>query len=271
MLGSLGMDVAVSTGDGTAVSRSYSAGHDSNVLYAVDSRRGGDGLEVLATARPASPIRDLGTDDFRIYAATDHEVVVLETASFTGFARQQIPVIRSIDYRAGLPDSARTAPLSGMAVGPHRVHLTFAQGAVRGQRRQAACVAVFPRRSTRSVLPLLPSPIGDIDGQHRCVQCDEGAGASERERGRRQFPGADIKAKDHHREQAARKARLIAAQRDCQSFPWLPRQETSGDRPGGADDEVSGQRRLGGQHVGHRSSRGFAGAVIGYIRGRIPG
>ncbi|MGO8770103.1 hypothetical protein [Mycobacterium sp.] len=36
-------------------------------------------------------------------------------------------LIRSIDYRAGLPDAARTAPLSGMAVGPHRVYLTFAQ------------------------------------------------------------------------------------------------------------------------------------------------
>ncbi len=125
--GSLPMDVAVSAGDGTAVSRSYVAGHDSNVLYALDSRRGGEGLEVLATARLQSPIRDLGTDDYRIYAATDHRVVVLETASFTGFPGQQIPVIASIDYRAGLPDAARTARLSGMAVGPHRVYLTFAQ------------------------------------------------------------------------------------------------------------------------------------------------
>ena len=125
--GSLGMDVAVSAGDGTAVSRSYVAGHDSNVLYAVDSRRSGDGLEVLATARLASPIRELGTDDFRIYAATDRALVVLATESVTGFAHQQIPVLRSIDYRAGLPDAARTAPLSGMAVGPHRVYLTFAR------------------------------------------------------------------------------------------------------------------------------------------------
>lgn len=125
--GSLHMDVAVSAGDGTAVSRSYVAGHDSNVLYALDSRRGGDGLEVLATTRLPSAIRDLGTDDFRIYAATDREVVVLATASFTGFARRQIPVIRRIDYRAGLPDAARTAPLSGMAIGPHRVYLTFAR------------------------------------------------------------------------------------------------------------------------------------------------
>ncbi len=56
------------------------AGHDDNVPYAVDSRRSGDGLEVLARTRLPSLIRDLGTDDTRIYAATDHEVVVLETA-----------------------------------------------------------------------------------------------------------------------------------------------------------------------------------------------
>jgi hypothetical protein len=121
------MDVAVSAGDGAAVSRSYVAGHDDNVLYVVDSRRGGDGLEVLATAKLPSPIRDLGSDDTRVYAATDHEVVVLQTASFTGFRQQKIPVIRVIDYRAGPSGGAvRSARLSGMAVGLHRVYLTLA-------------------------------------------------------------------------------------------------------------------------------------------------
>ncbi len=124
--GTLSMDVAVSAGDGTAVTRSYVAGHDDNVLHAVDSRRSGDGLTVLASARLPSPIRELGTDDTRIYAATDHEVVVLETASFTGFPQQKIPVIRVIDYRAGLPPAAQSARLSGLAIGPHRVYLTLA-------------------------------------------------------------------------------------------------------------------------------------------------
>ncbi|BBZ74010.1 hypothetical protein [Mycobacterium paraseoulense] len=124
--GSLNMDVAVSAGDGTAVTRSYVAGHDDSTLYAVDSRRGGDGLTVLASTRLPSPIRELGTDDTRIYAATDHEVVVLETASFTGFPTRTIPVIRVIGYRAGLPPAARSAALSGMAIGPHRVYLTLA-------------------------------------------------------------------------------------------------------------------------------------------------
>jgi hypothetical protein len=125
--GALGIGAAVSAGDGAAVSRSYVAGRDDNVLYAVDSRRGGDGLEVLASARLPGPIRELGTDDTRIYAATDNELVVLRTASLTGFADRTIPVIRVIDYRAGLPGGeVRSARPSGLAVGPHRVYLTLA-------------------------------------------------------------------------------------------------------------------------------------------------
>lgn len=124
--GSLRVNVAVSAGDGAAVTRSYVAGRDDATLYAVDSRRGGEGLTVLASTRLPSPIRELGTDDTRIYAATDHEVVVLETASFTGFPTRTIPVIRVIGYRAGLPPAAQSAALSGMAIGPHRVYLTLA-------------------------------------------------------------------------------------------------------------------------------------------------
>jgi hypothetical protein len=124
--GSLRMNVAVSAGDGAAVTRSYVAGHDDATLYAVDSRRGGAGLTVLASARLPSPIRALATDDTRIYAATDREVVVLETASFTGFPTKTIRVIRVIGYRAGLPPAAQSAVPSGMAIGPHRVYLTLA-------------------------------------------------------------------------------------------------------------------------------------------------
>lgn len=124
--GSLDFDVAVSAGDGTAVNRSYVAGHDDATLHAIDSRRGGKGLEELASARLPSPIRELGTDDTRIYAATDHELVTLEAASFTGFPDGRIHVLRTIDYRSGLPPDARAAELSGMAVGPHRVYLTLA-------------------------------------------------------------------------------------------------------------------------------------------------
>jgi hypothetical protein len=84
-------------------------------------------MEVLASTRLPSPIRELGTDDTRIYAATDRELVTLETASFTGFPDARIHVLRTVDYRSGLPPAARAAQLSGMAVGPHRVYLTFAQ------------------------------------------------------------------------------------------------------------------------------------------------
>jgi len=61
--GSLAMDVAVSAGDDTTVERSYVAGHDDNMLYAVDSRHGENGLQVLARNQLPSPIRCLGTDD----------------------------------------------------------------------------------------------------------------------------------------------------------------------------------------------------------------
>src|SRR6185437_5319138 len=81
--GSLPIDVAVAAGDGTKVTRSYVARRDGDLLYAVDSRRGGEGLEVVGTVRLPSPIRRVGTDDTRIYAVTDRELVTLETDSFT--------------------------------------------------------------------------------------------------------------------------------------------------------------------------------------------
>ena len=124
-LGSLAMDVASAAGDGTAVSRSYVARRNDDMLYAVDPRRGGEGLTVLATTRLPSPIRRLGTDDTRIYAVTDQEVVTLETADVTGYPHKTIPVLRTTNYRRALPEAQRSAPLSGMALGPHRVYLTF--------------------------------------------------------------------------------------------------------------------------------------------------
>lgn len=126
--GSLTMDVVASAGDGTQVTRGYVAGRG-DLLYAVDSQRGGTGLDVLGQKRLSSPVRELGTDDTRIYAATDRQLVVLQTASFSGYPHWEIPVLHVTDYRASLPDGPlRSAPLSGMAIGPHRVYLTL-QGA----------------------------------------------------------------------------------------------------------------------------------------------
>jgi len=125
--GTLAMDVAVSAGNNTKVTRTYVADHDHGVLYAVDSLRGGEGLGVAGRAQlPSSPIRYLGTDDTRIYAATDRQLVTLETASFGGYPNDTMHVIHVVDYRANLPaGQAKSAPLSGMAVGPHRVFLTL--------------------------------------------------------------------------------------------------------------------------------------------------
>jgi hypothetical protein len=121
--GALPMDVGAWAGDGMQVTRSYVASPNGDVLYAVDSRRGGQGLQVLASTRLPSPIRAVATDSTRIYAVTDREVVVLQTASFTGFPAKTIPVIRVVNYRRGASDSE---PVSGMAVGPHRVYLSLA-------------------------------------------------------------------------------------------------------------------------------------------------
>jgi hypothetical protein len=124
-LGSMAMDVASSAGDGTAVTRGYVARRDDDTLYVVDLRRSREGLRVRAATRLPSPIRRIGSDDTRIYAATDREVAVLETNSFMRFEQDKIPLLRITNYRAALPESQRSAPLSGMALGPHRVYLTF--------------------------------------------------------------------------------------------------------------------------------------------------
>ncbi|MBO0863887.1 MAG: hypothetical protein J2P16_02315 [Mycobacterium sp.] len=125
--GTFAMDVAVSAGDGAKVARTYVADGSHSVLYAVDFGRGGAALGMVGHAQlPSSPIRYLGTDDTRIYAATDRQLVTLETESFTNFPARVIPVLKVVDYRSGLPDGqAKSAPLSGMAIGPHRVFLTL--------------------------------------------------------------------------------------------------------------------------------------------------
>ncbi|RAU99444.1 hypothetical protein [Mycolicibacter senuensis] len=118
--------VMAAAGDGTAASRVYLADSRGNTLYAVESARGGHGLQEIGRATVSSPIRYLGSDDNRVYAATDTAVAVFESAPFTGYPHGSIPLLRVIDYRAGLPSGpARSAPLSGMAIGPDRVYLTL--------------------------------------------------------------------------------------------------------------------------------------------------
>lgn len=53
-------------------------------------------------------------------------VTVFESATFTGYPHASIAVLRVLNYRAGLPSGpARSASLSGMAIGPDRIYLTL--------------------------------------------------------------------------------------------------------------------------------------------------
>jgi hypothetical protein len=126
--GSFATGVSAAAGDRAKATRSYLAPRDQNTVYALDSHRSDEGLEVVGRAELASsPIRYLGSDDTRLYAATDRDLAVLETASFTGYRHGTIPIIRTIDYRNGLSDKGlQSVPLSGMAIGPDRVYLTLA-------------------------------------------------------------------------------------------------------------------------------------------------
>lgn len=125
--GSISLDVAAAASDRAKVTRTYVAPREEPVLYAIDSRRDGEGMTVVGSAELPSPIQYIGTDDTRIYAATSREIVVLETLSFAGYPHGTIPIIRTVDYRSVLPaGSAGSAPLSGMAIGPDRVYVTLA-------------------------------------------------------------------------------------------------------------------------------------------------
>ncbi|MBW0011071.1 MAG: hypothetical protein JO063_13320, partial [Pseudonocardiales bacterium] len=92
---------------------------------AVDTRRTEDGLEVVARADLGEPAHYLGVDQTRIYAATEHQLVVLKTNSYEGYHDQTVPLVTTIGFRSALPGAARDAPLSGLAVGPDRVYLTL--------------------------------------------------------------------------------------------------------------------------------------------------
>jgi hypothetical protein len=124
--GTFGMGVVASAGDGTKVTRTYVTDRNRDTLYAVDSGRSQHGLREVGRASVSSSIRYLGTDDTRIYVATDENVTVFETASVRGYPDGTIPLLRVIDYRAALPAGpVGSAPLSGMTVGADQVYLTL--------------------------------------------------------------------------------------------------------------------------------------------------
>lgn len=123
--GHLGIEVEDSSGDLVKVSRVYIAEKGTDRLLAVDSHRWHHGMQIVAETRLGEPVRHIGVDETRIYAATEHELVVLETNSFEGFENNRFTVVDTIDYRSALPSEAlKKAPLSGIAVGTDRVYLT---------------------------------------------------------------------------------------------------------------------------------------------------
>ena len=123
--GTFDANIVAAAGDTTKVTRSYVADARRDLLYAIDVARGGEGLEEVGRAVLDSPIRQLGTDDDRVYVATDRAVAVFQASSFAGYPDGTIPLLRVIDYRSALPSNATHSALSGMAIGPDRVYLTF--------------------------------------------------------------------------------------------------------------------------------------------------
>lgn len=125
--GALDISAAAAAGDGTKVTRVYVAERGTDRVVAVDARPDGQGLQVVGSAAVGEQVRYLATDDTRIYAVTDHRVVVLESRSVEGYSGGVIPMVRTVEFRGAVPDGpAKSAPVSGIATGNDRVFITLA-------------------------------------------------------------------------------------------------------------------------------------------------
>jgi hypothetical protein len=125
--GELDIGVQVAAGDGAKATRSYVAEKGTDRLLAIDSERDGKGLTIVGSVHLGEMVRYLGTDDTRIYAVTDNQLVVLATNSFTGYDGGSIPVLRTVEFRSALPDGVpRSAQITGITIGPDRAYLTVA-------------------------------------------------------------------------------------------------------------------------------------------------
>jgi hypothetical protein len=123
--GEIGISAEKTASDLTKSSRLYVAEKGTGRLLAVDSKRTDQGLEVVAQARLSEPVRYVGVDETRVYAATEHTLAVFKTNSFEGYHDQTFPNVTTIDFRSVLRGEAKNAPLSGLAVGLDRVYLTL--------------------------------------------------------------------------------------------------------------------------------------------------
>ena len=125
--GALDISAAAAAGDGTKVTRVYVAERGTDRVVAVDAHQDGHGLQVVGAAAVGEQVRCLATDDTRIYAVTDHRVVVLESRSVEGYSGGVIPIVRTVEFRGAVPDGpAKSAPVSGIATGNDRVFVTVA-------------------------------------------------------------------------------------------------------------------------------------------------
>jgi hypothetical protein len=124
-LGTVRIPAGPAVSDETKVTRLYVARLGTGRLLAVDSQRWGDGLRVVGHADLGAPIRYLGVDHYMIFALAGDQLVVLDTNSYQGYASGRIPIREVIHFRNDLPARLRGATVSGLAVGPHRVYLTF--------------------------------------------------------------------------------------------------------------------------------------------------
>lgn len=114
-----------SAGDFVKDTQAYIAVRGTGRIVVVDETRTLDGLHIVARADVGEPVREIGVDDNRVYAATDNKLVIFETNNFVGFANGKLPVLRTIHYRHALPAKVRSAPLAGLVVGDTGAYLEF--------------------------------------------------------------------------------------------------------------------------------------------------
>jgi hypothetical protein len=122
--------IAASTvaGDVVKVSRVYVGEEGTNRLLAVDLNPKNEKLTVSARKTLSEPVEYVGTDEKRVYAATEDKLIVLKTENFEGFDNDGFEVVDTINYRRPLKREAlKDAPLTGLAVGPtsKEVYLTL--------------------------------------------------------------------------------------------------------------------------------------------------
>ncbi len=123
--GSLNMDVAGSAGDGTQVMRGYVAGRHDLYTPSIHGAAEGDWKCQAGRGCRRRCVNSAPTTP----ASMPRPIVSWwrwKRRASTANPHGEIPVLHVTDYRASLPDGPlRSAPLSGMAIGPRRVYLTL--------------------------------------------------------------------------------------------------------------------------------------------------